>query len=101
METAVIVALITGAFSVFGTWILSKTEAKKAEQKSIEQAEEQAAQEAREKAELNARLQSIESKLDEHNGYAAKFVELAGELSTIKITLVALSKDIEYLKKGA
>ena len=101
METAIIVALITGACSVLGTWLATRSEAKKAEQKRVEEAERKAAQEAREKTELNARLTSIEAKLDEHNGYAAKFVELAGELSTIKITLVALSKDIEYMKKGA
>jgi hypothetical protein len=100
METAIIVALITGACSVFGTWLATRAEAKKAEQKRVEEAERKAAQEATEKAELYARLTSIESKLDEHNGYGQKFVEQTGRLTAIEKTLIGLSKDIEYLKKG-
>ena len=98
METAIVVALIAGAFSFLGTWMATRAEAKKAEQKQIEAAEAKAAQEAREKAELYARLTSIESKLDEHNGYGQKFVEQTARLTAIEKTLVAMGKDIEFLK---
>lgn len=94
METAIIVAIITGSFSVLGTWILTRSETKKAEQKRSEAEREHAVREATEKATLAARLNSIDQKLDEHNGYAAKF----GEIAT---ALVAIQKDIEYLKKEA
>lgn len=94
METAIIVALITGAFSVLGTWILTRSETKKAEMKRTEAEQEAAIKEAAEKATLTAKLNSIDQKLDEHNGYAAKFGEIAQ-------ALVAIQKDIEYLKKGA
>ena len=39
------------------------------------------------------RLESIEKKLDEHNGYAEK-------LGDISKAMVAMQKDIEYLKKN-
>jgi len=39
----------------------------------------------------NQRLDSIEKKLDVHNGYAIKFGEVA-------VAMTSLQKDIEYLK---
>lgn len=94
METAIVVAIITGAFSVLGTWVLTRSEAKKANHKAE-------VKEAEEKTRLEDRLASIESKLDEHNGYGAKFVEMAGKYNDIEKLLVAMGKDIEYLRKGA
>ena len=101
METAVLVAIVTGAFSVFGTWLMTRAETKKAQRANDEKENNAAIQRAVEKTELNDRLKSIENKLDEHNGYGAKFVELAGQYSDIEKKLVAMSKDIEYLRKGA
>lgn len=101
METAVLVAIVTGAFSVFGTWLMTRAETKKAQRANDEKENNAAIQRAVEKTELNDRLKSIETKLDEHNGYGAKFVELAGQYSDIEKKLVAMSKDIEYLRKGA
>lgn len=101
METAVLVAIITGTFSVLGTWMMTRAETKKAQRANDEKENNAAIQRAVEKTELNDRLKSIETKLDEHNGYGAKFVELAGQYSDIEKKLVAMSKDIEYLRKGA
>lgn len=101
METAVIVAIITGTFSFLGTWLVTRAETKKTQQANDDKERNAAIQKAIEKTELNERLKSIESKLDEHNGYGAKFVELAGQYTEIEKKLVAMSKDIEYLRKGA
>lgn len=101
METAVLVAIITGTFSFLGTWLVTRAETKKAQQAATEKENQAAIERAVEKTELNERLKSIESKLDEHNGYGAKFVELASQYTDIEKKLVAMSKDIEYLRKGA
>ena len=39
-------------------------------------------------------MQRVDKKLDEHNGYAKKFVEFGGSIELIK-------QDVKYLKKGA
>ena len=41
---------------------------------------------------LEYRMENVEKKLDEHNGYAEKFAE-----SSVAIT--ALQKDVEYIKE--
>ena len=84
----IIVALITGVCAVVGHLISQKKtcddEIKDAqrEQKQLDQLEA-----------MDERFKVIEKKLDEHNGYAEKF----GEIST---SIVAIRKDLEYLKKG-
>lgn len=40
---------------------------------------------------LDYRMKKVEEKLDEHNGYAEK-------LGSIEIAIVAIQKDIEYIK---
>ena len=101
METAILVAIITGTFSFLGTWMVTRAETKKAQLANDEKERNAAIQKAIEKTELNERLKSIESKLDEHNGYGAKFVDLASQYTDIEKKLVAMSKDIEYLRRGA
>ena len=85
----IIVALITGVCAVVGQYLISQKttcddEIKDAqrEQKQLDQLEA-----------MDERFKVIEKKLDEHNGYAEKF----GEIST---SIVAIRKDLEYLKKG-
>lgn len=80
---AVCAALITGVCSVIGQWIIAKTNKRKTDQ-------ERAVREALQ----DARLVSIEEKLDEHNGYAKRFEEVAVKLAEIETKL-------EMILKGA
>lgn len=74
METAVIVAIITGVCSVIGQWLISVKNRREDETKQAVQS-----------ALMQQRLGTIEAKLDEHNGYARRFEEISvriGELAT-------------------
>lgn len=81
MTESVIVAIITGAFTLAGTWLMNR---KKSQDDAIKEAQ-------REQMQAD-RLASIEHKLDIHNGYAEK-------LGDISQSIVAMQKDIEYLKE--
>lgn len=49
---------------------------------------------------LEYRMGEVEKKLDEHNGYAKKFTELAEVLSELKTDIAVIRNDISYLKIG-
>lgn len=72
MSDIVIVAVITGIFSVVGQWLISR-------EREIR---------------LDERLKSVEKKLDEHNGYAKKF-------ETIQIDIAKISTEIKNIKESA
>lgn len=72
MSDAVIVALITGLFSVFGQWLISRER----------------------EARMDERLKSVEKKLDEHNRYADK-------LTSITADIAAINTNIQNLKESA
>lgn len=80
MTEAIIVALITASATVICQLILANKQRKDNETR----------QAVRDR-EIEDRLAQIEHKLDVHNGYAEK-------LSDIALALVAMKKDIEYLK---
>lgn len=85
----IIVALITGVCAVVGQYLISQKKTRDDEIKDAQREQKQLDQlEA-----MDERFKAIEKKLDEHNGYAEKF----GEIST---SIVAIRKDLEYLKKG-
>ena len=69
MSDIVIVAVITGIFSVVGQWLISR-------EREIR---------------LDERLKSVEKKLDEHNGYAKKF-------ESIQIDIAKISTKIETME---
>lgn len=92
MSDLIKVALISGGFSVIvgaltliGVIISNRSAASKARVKA-------AAERATEKQRLDDRLASIERKLDEHNGYAAKF-------ASITESVVEMRNDIKWLKE--
>ena len=70
---SIIVAVITGAFAVIGQWLIARENKRKSDT-------EQAVKDAK----MELRLDNIEKKLDEHNGYAAKFAETAERLARIE-----------------
>ena len=81
----IIVALITGILAVIGS-VTSNIVliGKKSKQDAIKDAERETRQ--------SMRLDSIEKKLDIHNGYAEKFGDIQKDIAVVK-------KDIEYLRK--
>lgn len=73
---SIIVALITGACAVIGQYLIARENKRKADT-------EQAVKDAK----MELRLDNIEKKLDEHNGYAAKFEEVAVSLAELRTEL--------------
>lgn len=73
METSIIVAIITGIFAVLGQYLIAK------QNKKISDTER-----AVKDALMQQRLDIIEQKLDEHNGYAQKFAETAERLARVE-----------------
>ena len=67
---SIIVAIITGLCAVLGQWLIARDNKRKADT-------EQAVRDAR----TAMRLDQIESKLDEHNGYRDMMTEFAVELA--------------------
>ena len=79
-------AIIVGALAVVGSFLSNVAiTRKKARADELKEAERETRQEDR--------MKSIEKKLDEHNKYAEK-------LGSIEKSMVAMQKDIEYLRKG-
>lgn len=86
MSDTILVAILTGAFSVVGSYVANKTiSEKKSKEDDIKAAQREQRQQDR--------LEAIEHKLDIHNGYAEK-------LGSIQNDITAIHKDIEYLKGG-
>lgn len=69
---AVIVALITGIFSVMGQWLISRER----------------------EARLDERLKGVEKRLDTHNNYAEK-------IGQIQVDIAELTVEIKNLKESA
>ena len=76
METAIIVAVITGICSVAGQYMIYLKNKR----------ESDARQQVRD-AKTDMRLDAIETKLDEHNGYAKKFEEVAVAIAELRTEL--------------
>lgn len=86
MTESIAVAVITGVLAVFGTWVGNVSVSRK-------KTREDAIREARRDQELKDRLDRLENKVDEHNGWGVKF-------SDTIIVLEGIKKDIEWLKKN-
>lgn len=84
ISDVVVVAIITGFFSVIGQWMISRSQSKKNKV-------EDAVRDAR----LEDRLRSVERKLDEHNGYAARFSEIGMDIAVIKNDIKTLYREKE------
>jgi hypothetical protein len=73
VSDTVLVALITGLCAVVGQWLISRSQNEKRKQDEIER-----------DTRLEMRLQSVEKKLDEHNGYAQRFATIQTDIAVIK-----------------
>ena len=81
MSDAVIAALIGAAASIIVNLITASNQRKK-----------RAVEDAKKETELNMRLDSIERKLDVHNGYAEKLGDIQTDIAVIKT-------EIEFIKE--
>lgn len=86
MPESVLVAIIAGVLSAISAFVGNFALIRK---KSHEDAIREAERETRQ----SMRLDSIEHKLDIHNGYAEKFGDIQKDIAVIK-------NDIEHFKKG-
>ena len=82
---SIIVAIIAAGGSIIGQWIISQNNRRKDE---IANAVKETKNEMR--------LDSIEKKLDEHNGYAEKFGDIAVSLAEIRTQIKHIEE--KYLK---
>jgi len=78
VSEAIIVAIIAAFASICGQWLISR-----------KQSRDRAVSEAERETKLEMRLQSVEKKLDEHNGYAKRFEEIGKDIVYIKTLLGA------------
>lgn len=81
MTEAIIVALITGSFTLAGTYLMQR---KKSQDDAVKEAQREQRQTDRLER-IEEKISRLEHKVDIHNGYAEK--------------LGAIQKDIEYLRK--
>lgn len=84
-------AIIVGLIAAFGSYAGNVAiTAKKAQEDAIRDAEREQAQKDQLAMILDEQVE-IKKRLDQHNGYAEKFAET-------KTAIVAMQKDIEYLR---
>ena len=81
MSDTVLVALITGLCAVIGQWLIShNTNQKRKVDDAIRDAR------------LDDRLAGVEKRLDEHNNYASRFVEIQTDIAVIKTEIKAIKE---------
>ena len=72
MSEVLMVAVITGIFSVLGQWLISRER----------------------EARMDERLKSVEKKLDEHNKFSDKITTITADISSIKTEIANLKEAI-------
>ena len=82
MSDVIIVAIIAGLCSVIGQWLISRSQIKS---RKVDDAVRD--------AKLEDRLKGVEKRLDEHNGYAARFGEIQTDIAVIKNDIKTLYKE--------
>lgn len=86
MTESIAVAVITGVLAVFGTWVGNVSISRK-------KTREDAIREAKRNQELTDRLDRLEKKVDEHNGYAKRFEEIGKDIAVIKTEVSFIRKE--------
>ena len=93
MSDAVITAIIVAVSSIVCQVLINRSNRVKRSVEEAEKEKKRAVDEARKDEHLQNRLESIEGKLDEHNGYAKLFQQIQTDIAVIK-------NDIKTLYKG-
>ena len=86
MGESIAVAVITGVLAVFGTWVGNVSVSRK-------KTREDAIRDARRDQELKDKLDRLEKKVDEHNGWGEKFGEIKKDIAVIKTEIEILRKE--------
>lgn len=86
MVESVLIALITGILAVLGSYVGNVTISRK-------KSREDAIRDAKNEQKLTDRLDRLEQKVDEHNGYAKKFEEIGKNIAEIKTKVDILGKE--------
>lgn len=86
MTESIAVAVITGVLAVLGTWVGNVSVSRK-------KTREDAIRDARRDQELKDKLDRLENKVDEHNGYAKRFEEIGKDIAVIKTEIEILRKE--------
>lgn len=86
MSESVLVAIITGILAVLGTYVGNVAISRK-------KSRQDAIREAKREQNLDDRLDRLEKKVDEHNGYAKKFEDIGKDIAVIKTEIEILRKE--------
>ena len=86
MGESVLIALITGILAVLGSYVGNVAISRK-------KSREDAIRDAKNEQKLTDRLDRLEQKVDEHNGYAKKFEEIGKNIAEIKTKVEILGKE--------
>ena len=86
MTESIAVAVITGVLAVVGTWVGNVSVSRK-------KTREDAIREARRDQELKDKLDRLEKKVDEHNGWGEKFGDIKRDIAVIKTEIEILRKE--------
>ena len=92
--SAIIVALIMAVSSLICQVLINKSNRAKRVQEDAVKEKDRAVAEARKDENLQNRLSSIESKLDEHKGYARLFQNISTDIAVIKNDIKTLYKKV-------
>lgn len=95
MSDAVITAIIVAVSSIICQVLINRSNRTKRVAEDAEKEQKRAVDEARKDEHLQNRLESIEAKLDEHNGYAKLFHEISTDIAVIKNDIKTLYKSKE------
>ena len=87
MSEAIICAIVAAIASMFGSWLSFRKQARDQREADAEREKARAIAEAERDTKLEMRLESVEKKLDEHNGYAKRFEEIGKAIVEIKTIL--------------
>ena len=90
--SAIVTACIMAVASVVCQILINHSNRKKRVAEDAEKEKEKAVIEARKNENLQNRLNSIESKLDEHNGYAKLIAQIQTDIAVIKNDIKTLYK---------
>ena len=86
MSESVLIAILTGMLAVLGSYVGNVTTSRK-------KAREDALKDARREQNLTDRLDRLEKKVDEHNGWGEKFGEIRKDIAIIKTELEFIRKE--------
>ena len=86
MDESIIVAIITGVLAVLGTYVGNVAISRR-------KSREDAIRDAKSEQLLADRLDRLEKKVDEHNGYAKKFEDIGKDIAVIKTEIEILRKE--------